>query len=724
MTEVTEFVYKRTPEGLVLDPITVIETPPRKEVHEVDEVKFLNQNPDSIGPPRENPRSYVGMQASDQMPLGNTYTLQLPTGQGGAGEVLENDGTGQLEWAPGGAGDVIYTGVEPVPTPNQFAIYDNVEGKKIKDSGITSPVPGSGVAGDVLTLTTPTDSVWAPPPGAAGVSGVPPTTIGNLAEWSDATATQISNSAVVASQVVQNPSGLGPNGNLAQFGATPEQITDSGLPVADIGDVKSNSIPANDKRIALYDGVSGVQIRESTIELDDSSAADTRWRSSFGTSLFAPGTSFQNCLFGQGAGGSLVPGGSVFQNTAVGVSALNAAIALNTNSNTAIGHTALTACAGGSSNTSVGALSSFTLTTGSGNTAMGRQALQNLTTGSGNLCFGNQAGQGYVGGESDNILIGRLLSGTPGESNVIRIGNGQNDCFIDGIVGNSSTPTYENVMINPADGQLATSGVGVGDVTSSTIPSVNNTAVVYDGVSGTQIKAAGVITMNGNEIATTVPGLPAELILSSGTGAGGFGAMQLKYTTAIAPVGALAYVGIVTGGPDTDKLMKIPLPDEPSFGQMYFNGNTGTQTPVFAVNTWYPVAGPGGYSSTPSPDFTYTTVGNVSTMTYTGTGPGGVPDTIRVSCGAAFCWESASGTSDDATIAIHINTGGGYVPIQASIQNSKLDNNNFGYPRNGSCRAIFTMTTGNSLQMRVQNNNNTANILVLSLSFDCFEINP
>ena len=91
MTEVTEFVYKRTPQGLILDPITVIETPPRKEVHEVDEVKFLNQNPDSIGPPRENPRSYVGLEASEQMPLGNTYTLQLPTGQGTLGQVLQNE---------------------------------------------------------------------------------------------------------------------------------------------------------------------------------------------------------------------------------------------------------------------------------------------------------------------------------------------------------------------------------------------------------------------------------------------------------------------------------------------------------------------------------------------------------------------------------------------------------------------------------------------------------
>ena len=59
MTETTEFIYKRTPRGLVLDPVTVQVQPPTKVVHEVDEVKFLNQNPDSIGPPIETPRSYV-----------------------------------------------------------------------------------------------------------------------------------------------------------------------------------------------------------------------------------------------------------------------------------------------------------------------------------------------------------------------------------------------------------------------------------------------------------------------------------------------------------------------------------------------------------------------------------------------------------------------------------------------------------------------------------------
>jgi len=527
MTESTEFVYKRTSQGLVLDPITVQVQPPTKIVHEVDEVKFLNQNPDSIGPPIEDPRSYVGLEASSQMPLGNTYTLQLPIDQGLAGQVLENDGTGQLEWQNGGGiGDVIYTGIDPVPTTRQFAVYDGVEGKKILDSGVTAPPAGSGVVGDVLTLTSPTDSIWSPPV-SSGVVGVPPTTIGNLSEWTDATATQLGDSVVVAAEVVQNPVGTGPSGNLAEFGATPEQITDSGIVAANVGNV--TGIPP-----------------------------------------------------------------------------------------------------------SVG----------------------------GNLC------------------------------------------------------QFDNALAN----QISDSGVSVvdlGDVKSSTIPSVNNTAVVYDSTTGKLIKAGGVITIAADEIATTGAGLGSNITISSGQSifpSFAYGSMGLNYTAAIYPPGGAVSVGLITAGPNIGKLTNIPVPTTTSFGQMYFNGNTGTVTPISAVNTWATVAAPGGYSTSPMPDFSYTTVGNVTTMTYIGT------DTITVSCGSCFCWESDSGSSDDATIAIHVNTGGGFVPVQASIQNSKLDNNNFGYPRNGSCRAIFSLGTGHSVAIRVQNNNNTADILVLSLSIDCVEI--
>ena len=321
--------YKKDPNSSrlipVVGPVGLVDTTPAKIIHTVDEVHFLNQNPNI----EETPRSFVSVEASESMPAGGTYSLQLPTTQGSAGEVLENDGTGQLEWkVGGGSGDVVYTGVNPVPTTRQFAVYDGTTGTEIKDSGVTAPAAASGIAGDVLTLNTPTDAVWtAPIVGVTGIPpslpgnlsqfdnlvadqisdsgvkasevilnpsgvpllggtlaqfdtgpttitdsgipvasvgtviGVPPTSVGHLSEWTDVTATQLADSVVVAAEVVQNPSGVGVNGNLAQFGATPEEITDSGVAVLDVGDVKSSTIPSVNNTITVYDSTTGKLIK-------------------------------------------------------------------------------------------------------------------------------------------------------------------------------------------------------------------------------------------------------------------------------------------------------------------------------------------------------------------------------------------------------------------------------------------------------------------------------
>ena len=76
-------------------------------------------------------------------------------------------------------------------------------------------------------------------------------------------------------------------------------------------------------------------------------------------------------------------------------------------------------------------------------------SLENITTGSGNTCIGDNAGTSYNSSESDNILIGRGVTGTIGESNVIRIGTIQTNTFIKGIHG--ITPaggTKLNVIID------------------------------------------------------------------------------------------------------------------------------------------------------------------------------------------------------------------------------------------------------------------------------------
>ncbi len=77
----------------------------------------------------------------------------------------------------------------------------------------------------------------------------------------------------------------------------------------------------------------------------------------------------------------------------------------------------------GSNNTNVGYNSQVNQTTGSGNTSIGKNCLTTLATGSFNTALGLNCGNAYTTSESSNILIGALVLGTIGESNVCRIGN-------------------------------------------------------------------------------------------------------------------------------------------------------------------------------------------------------------------------------------------------------------------------------------------------------------
>ena len=482
MTETTEFVYKRTPRGLVLDPITVQVQPPTKIIHEVDEVKFLNQNPDSIGPPIETPRSYVGLEASTQMPLGNTYTLQLPIAQGNAGEVLENDGAGQLEWQPAGIGDVIYTGPTPVPTTRQFAVYDGTDGKKILDSGVTAPPAGSGVVGDVLTLTGPTDSVWSPP-------------------VSSGTVTSVASTATVVDGV--------------SLTATPNPITGSG-----------------------------------SISLGGSVVVDnTNWK---------PG----------GAELAIANGGSGENTPQLAIDALTSVAGANPGEVlTESGGSALWVAGSSGTLTSV----STTATVVDGVTLT---ATPNPITGSGSISLG-----GSVSIDNSN------WSGT--DLSIANGGSGQSTAqlAINALTDVASANPGE--ILTESGGNATWVAGGSGDVTSSTDPSVNNTAVVYDSTTGKIIKEGGVVTISGDEIATTVPGFAARLNLSAGTGGGGsYGGINMNYVTSVAPPGGAAYVGIVTLGPDTGALMKIPIPSfTPGtlIGMNILNNNPSTVAASFTV---------------------------------------------------------------------------------------------------------------------------------------------
>jgi hypothetical protein len=121
--------------------------------------------------------------------------------------------------------------------------------------------------------------------------------------------------------------------------------------------------------------------------------------------------------------------------------------------NTAIGWTAMMANTTGVRNTAVGCDGLNKNTIGNNNTAVGTQALLNTTTGNGNIALGYRAGQGITTG-NNNIDIGN--SGTPGDTNTIRIGapGAQANTFIAGIRG--ATVADGVTAVVGSDGHLGT----------------------------------------------------------------------------------------------------------------------------------------------------------------------------------------------------------------------------------------------------------------------------
>jgi trimeric autotransporter adhesin len=130
--------------------------------------------------------------------------------------------------------------------------------------------------------------------------------------------------------------------------------------------------------------------------------------------------------------------------------------------NTACGRHALFNNTTANYNCSLGHESLFSNTTGTNNVSFGYQSLFSLLTGSNNTVFGGSAGTAYTGAESNNILIGYNVTGTLGESNVLRIGTGTgtgagqiNATYISGIYGSTVGGTESAVVIDNT-GKLGT----------------------------------------------------------------------------------------------------------------------------------------------------------------------------------------------------------------------------------------------------------------------------
>jgi hypothetical protein len=227
-----------------------------------------------------------------------------------------------------------------------------------------------------------------------------------------------------------------------------------------------------------------------------------------------------NTMVGNGAGNA-----SITATTSSGFGYDSLTALTSGNGNSAFGSTALRHATSSPGNTAMGSVSLNSLTTGSGlNTAIGAGSASSLLTGTQNVFVGWNAGTGYTGAESSNIIIGAQVTGTAGESNVLRIGNQgsgagqQNEAFIAGIAGVTvANTTY--VTQNSVTGQL---GV-VSSVPSSITITGNsggaltgNSFTFTGGTTGLTFSGSGTTETLGGTLALANGGTNASLTASNG----------------------------------------------------------------------------------------------------------------------------------------------------------------------------------------------------------------
>ena len=200
---------------------------------------------------------------------------------------------------------------------------------------------------------------------------------------------------------------------------------------------------------------------------------------------------------------TLVNNTSGSANTASGVLAL-----LNNTSgsaNTANGVFALYFNNSGSENTAEGADALYNNSSGSYNTANGEYALYNNNTGSNNIALGYQAGYN-IGTGSSNIDIGNM--GVATDTNIIRIGSGQSQTFIAGVInvgtgtGTSEAPNA-GLVVRRINSTITTSNsvIARSDVLTLIRDGSNGGLMIsYPASPGTQTIAAMGITSAGAQV--------------------------------------------------------------------------------------------------------------------------------------------------------------------------------------------------------------------------------
>ena len=214
------------------------------------------------------------------------------------------------------------------------------------------------------------------------------------------------------------------------------------------GDVVGPGV-AVDSRLALFDGVTGKLIKQSTTITDVAGVLGGV------ASVTLTANGLDNTGYGFDALTGITTG---FDNTAFGDEAMTA----NTEgkNNSGYGHRCLTANTDGDSNSGYGENCLVALDGGTGNTASGVAALASLQTGDDNIAMGRFSGDNYTTNESDNIIIGN--TGTGGDNQTIRIGSTHTSCHIKGIHGITPAGATQTVIIGSAGelgGYVATAAV-------------------------------------------------------------------------------------------------------------------------------------------------------------------------------------------------------------------------------------------------------------------------
>lgn len=182
-----------------------------------------------------------------------------------------------------------------------------------------------------------------------------------------------------------------------------------------------------------------------------STAGQIEWNNV--TYIHTFGTS--NLWLGNGSGNFTYSGNG--GNVCIGT---NTGTALTTGEhNVFIGHLAGVSQTTGGTDVGIGqnALNALTATVGSRNVAIGGSALDTATACIQNVCIGHSAGHAYTTNEHDNIQIGYNVTGTLGESNVLRVGTATgtgagnlDKAVICGINGKTST-SGTAVFVNASD---------------------------------------------------------------------------------------------------------------------------------------------------------------------------------------------------------------------------------------------------------------------------------